>query len=37
MEETSVLLDKGNVELLGGAEDGTVVLAAGRGSNVLDS
>lgn len=37
VEETGVLLDKGNAELFGGAEDCLVVLAASRGGNVLDA
>lgn len=37
MEKTNVLLDKGDVELLGSGKDGLVVLAAGRGGNVLDT
>lgn len=35
MEETGVLLDKGNAQLLGGLEDGAVVLAAAGGGDIL--
>lgn len=37
VEETGVLLNKGDVELLGSAEDSAVVLTAGRSGNVLDT
>ena len=37
VEEADVLLHKGDAQLLGGVEDGTVVLAAAGGSNVLDA
>lgn len=37
VEQTNVLLNKGNAKLLGGIEDGSVVLAAARSSNVLGS
>lgn len=35
MEQTGVLLHKGDAELLGGLEDGLVVLAAARRGDVL--
>jgi hypothetical protein len=35
VEETGVLLDKGNAKLLSGLEDGTVVLAAAGSGDVL--
>lgn len=37
VEQADGLLDKGDVELLGGGEDGLVVLAAGGGGDVLDT
>lgn len=37
VEETNVLLHKGDAELLSRLEDGTVVLAATRGGNVVDA
>jgi len=37
VEETGVLLHEGDAEALGGLEDGTVVLAAAGGGNVLDA
>ena len=37
VEQTGVLLDEGDAELLGGLEDGTVVLATAGGGNVLDA
>lgn len=37
VEETDVLLHKGDAELLGRLEDGHVVLAAAGGGNVLDA
>lgn len=37
VEEPNVLLDKGDAKLLGRVEDGLIVLAAARRSNVLDS
>lgn len=37
VEQTDALLNKGDTQLLGGLEDGSVVLAAGGGGNVLDA
>lgn len=37
VEQTDTLLDEGDTQLLGGLEDGGVVLAAGGGGNVLDT
>ena len=37
VEKTDTLLDKGDTQLLGSLEDGSVVLAASRGGNVLDA
>jgi hypothetical protein len=37
VEQTDVLLDKGNAELLSSIEDGRIVLATAGGSNILDS
>ena len=37
VEQARVLLDDGDAELLGCAEDRAVVLAARRGGNVLDA
>jgi hypothetical protein len=37
VEETDVLLDKGDAQLLGRLEDGHVVLATPRGGDVLDA
>ena len=37
VEQTGVLLDEGDAELLGGLENGTVVLATAGGGNVLDA
>lgn len=37
VEETSALLNEDNTKLLGGLEDGAVVLATGGGSDVLDT
>jgi hypothetical protein len=37
VEQTDGLLNKGDAQLLSGLEDGGVVLAAGRGGNVLDT
>jgi hypothetical protein len=37
VEQTDVLLDKGNAELLSSIEDGRIVLATTGGSNILDS
>jgi len=37
VEETDALLDESDAELLSGLEDRGVVLATGRGSNVLDA
>jgi len=37
VEETSRLLDEDNVQLVASIEDCTIVLAAGRGCNVLDA
>ena len=37
VEQTDVLLDKGDAQLLGCLEHGAVVLAAAGGSNVPDS
>lgn len=37
VEQSDVLLNKGNAELLSSLKHGTVVLAAARGSNVLDA
>lgn len=37
MEQPDSLLDKHDTQLLGRLENGTVVLAAARGSNVLGS
>lgn len=37
MEQTDTLLNEGNAQLLSGLEDGSVVLAAGGGGNVLDT
>jgi hypothetical protein len=37
VEQTDTLLDKGDTQLLGGLENGRVVLATGGGGNVLDT
>jgi hypothetical protein len=37
VEEADVLLDEGNAQLLGGLEDGLIVLAAAGSSDVLDA
>lgn len=37
VEQTSVLLDKGNAQVLGRLEDGAVVLAAAGGGDVVDA
>lgn len=37
VEQTSVLLDKGNSQLLGRLEDGAVVLATAGGGDVVDA
>jgi len=37
VEQTNVLLNKGNAQLLGGVEDGGIVLATAGSSNVLGS
>ena len=37
VEQTDALLDKGDAQLLGGLEDGSVVLATGGSGNVLDA
>lgn len=37
VEETDVLLHKGDAELLGRLKDGAVVLAATRGGNIVDT
>lgn len=37
VEETNVLLDKGDAQALGGLDNGAVVLAAAGGGNVLDA
>jgi hypothetical protein len=37
VEETGTLLDEGDAELLGSLEDGSVVLAASGGGDVLDT
>ncbi len=37
VEETNILLDKGDTQSLGRLENGTVVLAAAGGGNVLDT
>jgi hypothetical protein len=37
VEQTDTLLNEGDSKLLGSLEDGGVVLAAGRGGNVLDT
>ena len=37
VEQTGVLLDEGDTELLSGLEDGAVVLATTGSGNVLDT
>jgi len=37
VEQADTLLDEGDTQLLGGLEDGSVVLAARGGGNVLDT
>lgn len=37
VEQTNALLNEDNIELLGGIEDGLVILAPTWSSNVLDS
>lgn len=37
VEQTDTLLDEGDTQLLGGLEDGGVVLATGGGGNVLNT
>ena len=37
VEQTGVLLDEGDAELLSGLEDGTVVLGTAGSRNVLDA
>lgn len=37
VEQTDALLDKDHTQLLGGLEDGAVVLATSRGGDVLDA